>query len=102
MGDAACGASDIAWIQTNQFQVGFEPVYSGPGLDGKPWLGVLGNHDYGGYRFDQGWDQLIGYTWGNSGRWVMPAQYWRATVHYPEFAVDYFFLDNNVFDAAEP
>merc|ERR1719195_434927 len=32
----------------------------------------------------------------------MPAQYWRATVHYPEFAVDYFFLDNNVFDAAEP
>jgi len=97
-----CGSPANVVKPTGQLDRNFEAVYRGPGLDGKPWLGVLGNHDYGGYRFDQGWDQLIGYTWGQSGRWVMPAQYWRATVRYPDFVVDYFFLDNNVFDAAEP
>jgi len=33
---------------------------------------------------------------------VTPAQYWKSKVWYADFAVDYYFLDTNVFDAFEP
>jgi len=85
-----------------QWRYVFEEVYSGPDLEGKPWLGVLGNHDYGGYMFTQGWDQAIAYTWGPSDRWVTPAQYWSTTVHYSDFSVDYIFVDSNMNDAFPP
>jgi len=56
----------------------------GPGIDGKPWLGVLGNHDWGGWQFNKGWDQVIAYSWGglpeSTGRWLQPAIYWAAPV----------------------
>ncbi|CAK0800828.1 unnamed protein product, partial [Prorocentrum cordatum] len=75
----------------------FERIYTGPGLDGKQWLGVLGNHDYGGFHFTGGWDQAIAYTWGgfaaSTNRWMTPAQHWSAKVVYPDFTVDYFFVD---------
>lgn len=100
--DIACGITARNFVPTGQLEWNFEKVYTGPGLDGKPWLGVLGNHDYGGFRFDRGWDQLISYTWGPGKRWVMPAQYWASTVRYPGFSVDYFFADTNVFNAEEP
>jgi hypothetical protein len=85
----------------------FEDMYTGPGLDGKQWLGVLGNHDYGGFMYSAGWDQTIMYSWkelphGRPQRWVTPALYWRSGLHYPDFSVDYFFVDSNYVEALEP
>mmetsp|Transcript_13078 Transcript_13078/g.46501 ORF Transcript_13078/g.46501 Transcript_13078/m.46501 type:complete len:683 (+) Transcript_13078:34-2082(+) len=103
-----CGAPPY---QTNdasgQWKTVYEEMYRGPGLDGKQWLGVLGNHDYGGWMFTMGWDQAISYTWStnlptSTGRWFTPAQYYSGKVRYPDFAVEYFFLDNNMFDAFHP
>merc|ERR1719362_213012 len=91
---------------TGQWDRVFESIYLGPGLDGKQWLGILGNHDFGGYLFTNGWDQAIAYTWAaggkTTGRWMTPALYWKGKVHYADFAVDYFFMDTNVFDAFTP
>jgi len=98
--EVACGIPAWTVVPLPQFEWNFEKVYEGPGLTGKPWLGVLGNHDYGGFAFMKGWDQLIAYTWGPGGRWVMPAQYYRSVVRYPGFSVDYFFMDTNVNNAA--
>lgn len=91
---------------SGQWKKVYEDMYQGLGLEGQ-WLGVLGNHDYGGWMFTMGWDQAISYTWGtqlptSSGRWFTPAQYYSTKVNYPDFAVEYFFLDNNVFDAFKP
>lgn len=103
-----CGAPAYkASDATQQWRYIFEDMYTGQGLDGKPWLGVLGNHDYGGYMFTSGWDQVISYTWGtnvpsSTGRWITPAQYYSIKVRYPSFAVDYFFVDNNHNDAFAP
>jgi hypothetical protein len=62
----------------------FEAMYTGTGLDGKQWLGVLGNHDYGGFMFTSAWDQAIKYTWrhsvGGLGRWMTPALFWSSRV----------------------
>merc|ERR1719463_688663 len=43
----------------------------------------------------------MGYTYNtkSSGRWMTPAQYYRSTVRYPDFSIDYYFLDTNVWDA---
>eukprot|EP00425_Heterocapsa_triquetra_P038527 CAMPEP_0195081508 /NCGR_PEP_ID=MMETSP0448-20130528/22932_1 /TAXON_ID=66468 /ORGANISM="Heterocapsa triquestra, Strain CCMP 448" /LENGTH=587 /DNA_ID=CAMNT_0040114537 /DNA_START=85 /DNA_END=1848 /DNA_ORIENTATION=- len=91
---------------TGQWHYAFESIYKGDGLEGKPWLGVLGNHDYGGFMFNRGWDRVIAYTWDTSivstGRWMTPAQYWRSKVRYPDFSVDYYFVDTNIFNAFEP
>lgn len=97
-----CGAPLYAQTdRTGQWE-SYEMTYTGPGIDGKQWLGVLGNHDYGGYKFQAGWDQAIGYTWlrtpPSTNRWLTPAQYYRSTVHYSGFSIDYFFVDTNVFD----
>jgi len=80
----------------------FEHIYDGPFLENVPWMGVLGNHDYGGYKFVTGWDQFIAYTWGPSGRWLTPALYWSTKVHYSDFTVLLLFVDSNVNDAYMP
>jgi len=85
---------------SHQFYMIFETMYIVPCLDGKPWFSVLGNHDYGGHQYHSAWDMQIAYTWGPSGRWVMPAQYYHQHVIYAtkKFTVDYYFLDTNVAD----
>eukprot|EP00438_Fugacium_kawagutii_P010847 Skav222091 [mRNA] locus=scaffold2165:217269:221533:- [translate_table: standard] len=51
-----CGTpmNKIHPVTAHQFNEIFERVYFGPGVDGIPWLSVLGNHDYGGFQFNKG------------------------------------------------
>jgi len=102
-----CGAGvDTVSDITSQWEKVFENVYTGPGIDGRQWLGVLGNHDFGGFMFVSGWDQALHYTWlqefPSTNRWVTPALYYQSKVVYPDFSVDYYFVDTNVWDTWLP
>lgn len=83
---------------TGQFRDMYSSLYRGKGLDGIPWLSVLGNHDYGGRSFGTGWDDQIFQTW-YSPSWVMPAQYFTQRVRYNGFTVETFMLESNFMDA---
>jgi len=61
----------------------------------------LGNHDYGGWQFNMGWPQQIGYSFVNHN-WVMPARYYSKKVQHPDFLAEYFFIDSNSYDAMDP
>jgi hypothetical protein len=63
-----------------------------------PWLSVLGNHDYGGWRMDHGWPQQIGYSFVNHN-WILPGRYYTKRIHHSDFYIDYFMYDSNAFDA---
>jgi len=88
MPDTTKGAFSSAW----------QGIY-GP-LTTKPWLSVLGNHDYGGWRMDKGWPQQIGYSFMNYN-WIMPARYFKKRMTHSNFVVDYFMIDSNAYDAKE-
>eukprot|EP00931_Biecheleriopsis_adriatica_P091828 TRINITY_DN656_c0_g1_i1.p1 TRINITY_DN656_c0_g1~~TRINITY_DN656_c0_g1_i1.p1 ORF type:complete len:684 (+),score=125.93 TRINITY_DN656_c0_g1_i1:91-2052(+) len=97
-----CGRACWEHCETWQWRLVYERLYKGPGIDGVPWLSVLGNHDYGGWEFNKAWDQAIAYTWTGgpeyTKRWIQPAIYYKARVHYTGFDVDWFFVDSNNFD----
>mmetsp|Transcript_68091 Transcript_68091/g.160266 ORF Transcript_68091/g.160266 Transcript_68091/m.160266 type:complete len:480 (+) Transcript_68091:68-1507(+) len=102
--DCHCGAMQFR-CDTKQWKWIYEEMFKGPGVDGKMWLSVLGNHDWGGWQFNKGWDQVIAYSWGGlpewTGRWLQPAIYWAAPMHYPDFDVDWLFVDSNIFDVRQ-
>jgi predicted phosphodiesterase len=81
-----------------QFQSTVDEIYGGPGMTGKPWLGVLGNHDFGGISMGMGWDQMIFHSWHNDN-WRTPGTHWSQRVQYQDFAVQFIFLDSNWQDA---
>lgn len=100
--EGKCGQAPYQKNASAQWLYVFEKVYWGSGLDGKPWFGVLGNHDWGGYKFTSAWENVVGYSWGggvgNTRRWVNPALYYSQKVSYPGFSVLYIFADTNAYE----
>mmetsp|Transcript_68785 Transcript_68785/g.143641 ORF Transcript_68785/g.143641 Transcript_68785/m.143641 type:complete len:569 (-) Transcript_68785:293-1999(-) len=84
---------------TAAFSAGWQYIYGN--LAHRPWLSVLGNHDYGGWRFDKGWPQQIGYSFVNHN-WIMPARYYKKRMPHKGYDVDYFMIDSNAWDADWP
>jgi len=106
--DGRSSSVDLTTIP-NQFQHAFENIYNSTHMADKEWMGVLGNHDYGGVCVNMGWPQQVFYTWNEvSKRWVLPAQYYSRNLRFSkggsddwdeeDFTIDMFFLDSNFAD----
>lgn len=99
------GAHDIKpAFDSRRWKDVFENMYDLPHPKRKseqiPWLGVLGNHDFGGLHMDSGWDHLIYYTYNpNNKRWRIPGLYWSQFVQYRHFGIELFFMDGNHLNA---
>jgi len=83
----------------HSFQQGWRSMYGW--LANKPWISCLGNHDYGGWMFTQGWPVQIGYSFVNH-HWIMPARYYHKKMRHHGFTVEYFVTDSNAWDAKHP
>lgn len=99
------GSGDIAAIsKMYQWQAIFEKIYKSSDASSQynklEWMGVLGNHDYGGNCYVKAWDQLIYYTWSPDSRWRIPAQYWKRTIQFKRFAAEFYFIDGNINDVS--
>jgi acid phosphatase len=77
----------VASLQDPHWQQSFERVYTAPSLQA-PWYVALGNHDYRGSVEAQ-------LEYGKiSGRWKMPARYWRQVMAVDAATnVEFFFID---------
>eukprot|EP00932_Pfiesteria_piscicida_P023215 SRR837773.995.p1 GENE.SRR837773.995~~SRR837773.995.p1 ORF type:complete len:484 (-),score=185.40 SRR837773.995:133-1584(-) len=93
-----CGSVHATGKTVGDFAQVWQGVYGG--LANKPWLSCLGNHDYGGWQFNHGWPQQIGYSFVNHN-WVMPARYYSKVMTHPGFSVEYFIIDSNAYDAKD-
>lgn len=89
------GVHDQFW------NIGVENMYTHPSLN-VPWIGILGNHDYGGVgcfsdmqaQFDRTTLDLL-----RNGRWKMPSPYYSHRTDYDGFSLELFMLDTNIEDA---
>merc|ERR1712176_387413 len=91
-------------VPTDQVQILFLDMYEPEtAVHSAPWIGVLGNHDYGGRQFTAGWDSQIFYTWDSPGGpgavWRMPGAFWIQRIEFDGFDMEIFNLDSNKFDA---
>jgi len=88
---------------TGQISEIFTGVYFNTALSKVPWLSVLGNHDYGGMGWSNGWDAQVFHTWESKHHvWRMPAPFWSQRIEYNGFSVEVFNLDSNNNDAYGP
>lgn len=104
--DSHCGdfVGNTKACSHSRFENDFEKMYNAPALAQAPWFTVFGNHDWGGYSYETGWDGQIYRTFcpgtGSDGfnRWRMPGFYWRQKVQFKTFSVDFFMMDGNAND----
>lgn len=97
--EEGCASNEATSRTYSSFAAGWQGIYAG--LASKPWISALGNHDYGGWQFNRGWPQQIGYSFVNRN-WVLPARYYSKVMNHGDFTVEYFIIDSNAFDAKDP
>jgi hypothetical protein len=89
-------------VHDQMWNLGFEMVYDTDELT-VPWIGVVGNHDYGGdgcfsdirAQFDYTLKDMLNYD-----RWKMPSPYFTHKVNLDGFSIEYFMVDTNFEDSA--
>jgi len=80
---------------------GFENVYTDSSIKNIPWIGILGNHDYGGEGCISDVKSQFDYTtldMMKNKRWKMPSPYYNHQVNFDGFSAEFFMLDSNVED----
>jgi len=93
------GGNDIHDVTS--WERAFEEVYTHPSLQ-IPWLGVMGNHDYGGdgcmanvrAQFDYTIKDML-----KRNRWKMPSPFYNHVVSFGDYTAEFFNLDTNIEDA---
>mmetsp|Transcript_511 Transcript_511/g.1164 ORF Transcript_511/g.1164 Transcript_511/m.1164 type:complete len:794 (-) Transcript_511:92-2473(-) len=95
-----CTLTDTTRTRTQWDRI-WNRMYKSEDLQLLEWWGVLGNHDWGGFSFGNGWPETLKFTW-HSDRWLTPALYWERRVQYCDWNIDFFFVDTNIYDVHHP
>lgn len=98
-GDCNQGPGAAWGAAKHEFEAGWGWIYGE--LSQKPWISALGNHDYGGWQMNRGWPLQVGYSFINHN-WILPARYYSKTMWHGDYAVHYFIIDSNAWDAMTP